>query len=336
MFVYNQLSVNRKVFVDAALKIYPDLVKDKIISRQQIQTVVESCKINYPQWFCNNASNRVTRGTFHFPVPSSAEVLETIVEKTDDDIKLEIEERFATINTCVRSVSDGTIKALILSGPPGIGKTHEVYETLNEMADTSDCNFVFLSGRSKATGLYKLLYDNRFSNSVLVLDDIDSVFEHLDSLNVLKAACDLKRARNISWLSEARFVSDEDGEEIPNTFTYEGSIIFITNYNFDQLINKGSKISPHLEALISRSLYINVGLDTYREKLIRIRQVLDAGMLSKSLGFSNEESDLMYSFIEEHHLQLREVSLRMCQKLATLYKMNKSQWMKIAGVTCFK
>ena len=335
MFDYNHLSPNRRVFVDAAIKTFPNLIHDKSITRNQIAEVCEKHKLNIPQWLTNAPGNRVNRGVFHFPVPTHNETVEEIIELTDEEIEENIKTKFATIDTCIRSVATGVTKALIISGPPGCGKSTEVYNILGELEDSTGLNFVFASGRSASTGLYKLLYDNRFSNCVTVLDDIDSVFESVDSLNILKKACDMNPVRHISWLTETKFVSDEDGADIPKTFDYEGSIIFITNINFDNLIARGSKISAHLEALISRSLYIDVGINTTRESLVRIKQKIKDGMLTNK-GFTKKEQDEIYFFIEENAHLLREVSLRMCVKIANLVHVDKEHWKNIARETCFK
>lgn len=334
MFDYNHLSPNRRVFVDAAIKTFPTLLSDKAITRHQIAEVCEKHKLNIPQWLTNAPGNKINRGVFHFPVPSHNEAVEEIVELTDEEIEENIKIKFATIDTCIRSVATGVTKSLIISGGPGCGKSTQVQNTLGELEDSDGLNVEFASGRSAATGLYKLLYMNRFSNCVTVLDDIDSVFESVDSLNILKKACDMNPVRHISWLTETKFVSEDD-EEIPRKFDYEGSIIFITNINFDNLIAKGSKISAHLEALISRSLYIDAGINTTRESLVRIKQKIKDGMLTNK-GFTKKEQDEIYFFIEENAHLLREVSLRMCVKIANLVHVDKEHWKNIARETCFK
>jgi hypothetical protein len=51
----------------------------------------------------------------------------------------------------------------------------------------------------------------------------------------------------VSWLSEARFVSEQDGRELPKTFEFGGSVIFISNYDFDAMIARGHRLAPHLQ-----------------------------------------------------------------------------------------
>ncbi len=338
MFNYNTLSHSRKHFVDTAIKVFPELMTTKQITRSEIQAVCAKTGINPAQWLCVSA-NSVSRGVFHFPVPteSSNHTNEDIVvmEETDEEILTRINARFNAIDSCVRSVAAGDIKSLILAGAPGLGKSHEVNKTLQELDDNATCDFVFVSGKTTATGLFKLLYDNRFPGTVLVIDDMDSVFSSEDSLNILKKALDLKPVRKISWLSEAKLLSEEDGAEIPKHFDYEGSVIFITNKDIDNLMVKDTKLSPHLEALVSRSLYINIGVKTTREILIRIKQVLGFGML-RDKGFSETEEDEIYNFVCDNADYLRELSLRMVEKLSILYRANPTDWHDMARITCFK
>lgn len=335
MFNYSTLSPSRRLFIDAAVKQFPDLITSGTITRQEIQEVVDSANLTYPQWFCHSG-NSISRGVFNFPIPDNSQVpVQYIEEETDEEIASRIDDRFNAIDVCVRSVAFGDIKSMILSGPPGIGKTFEINKTLQELDNQAQCNFVFVSGRAKATGLFKTLYDNRFPGTVLVLDDIDSIFDSEDSLNILKKACDLRNSRKISWLSEAKLVSEEDGEDIPKTFDYEGSIIFITNKDFDSLMRKDNKLSSHLDALISRSLYINLGINNTREILVRIKQVVERGMLREK-GFSVDEENEILSFVTDNVGRLREVSLRMCEKLSKLYRVNENSWKNIAAISCFK
>jgi len=329
MYNYATLSFSRKSFIDAAKELFPDI--QDTITRNQINDVAVHANMNFPQWLTNPA-NAVSRGVFKFPQPDDSVIKEPKQEESDESIANRIKERFNAIDLCVKSATENKMRSVILSGPPGVGKSFGVTKTL----ESSDCNYTFASGRSAATGLYKLLYDNRFSNCVIVLDDIDSIFESIDALNILKKACDRSEVRKISWLTESKFTSDEDGEEIPKSFEFEGSIVFITNIDFDEQINKGSKMSPHFDALISRSFYVNLGIKTKKELLVRIKQVVKEENMLRQEGLSEHEEDKILAFIEDNASNLRELSLRMCAKLADIFKIDHDNFEKLAKVTCFK
>jgi hypothetical protein len=169
-----------------------------------------------------------------------------------------------------------------------------------------------------------------------VFDDSDSIFHDDVSMNLLKSACDSTDRRVLHWLSRSlEREEDEDGESIPEKFEFEGSIIFITNYDFDSLIASGNKLAPHFEALVSRSHYLDLAMKTKLDYLVRIKQVVRGGML-KSRGLNEVDSVLIMQFIENNVDRLRELSLRMVVKISGLYKMDKSNWQKLARQTCLR
>jgi hypothetical protein len=101
------------------------------------------------------------------------------------------------------------------------------------------------------------------------------------------------------------------------------------------MIERGHKLAPHFQALISRSHYIDLAMKTKRDYIIRIKQVIKAGMLKEQGYNSDQESDVL-AFIDKNADHLRELSLRMAIKLAALRKSNASSFHKKAKITCCK
>ncbi len=254
-----------------------------------------------------------------------------VKQETDAEIAERLKDRFDAMDAMAMATFEGHNKTLIISGPAGVGKSHTVNQIMEQMEGKKLCTFV--KGYVRPTGLYKMLYENRHEDCVLVFDDADSVFLDDVSLNLLKAACDMTRIRRLSWLSETK-MEDEDGERLPRSFEFEGSIIFITNYDFDALIDKGNKLAPHFQALISRSHYLDVGIKTKRDYIVRLRQVVAGGMLDNMMIGENEKTELM-KFVTDNQDSLRELSLRMLLKLVGLMSMG-GDWKKMARATCMK
>jgi hypothetical protein len=152
-------------------------------------------------------------------------------------------------------------------------------------------------------------------------------------LNMLKAALELKPVRRIGWGSEKEF-EDQDGEVIPRYFDYSGSIIFLTNLNIHEIIASGNKLAPHLSALESRSLVLDLGIKTKREYMIKINQTIKSGML-KEKGFTEDEVEEIMEFLTENTNKLRELSLRMVEKVAALFRANPKSWKKLVRAVCF-
>ena len=252
------------------------------------------------------------------------------IQETEDQIRNKLEERFTAMTMMVESAIKGDVRAIIFSGPAGVGKSHEVHAALERLKPYH----TIIHGFVRPTGLYKTLYEFRAPGSVVVLDDADSIFNDDISLNILKVACDTTRKREISWLSEIR-MEDEGGDKLPRNFEFEGTVIFITNQDFDYLIERGSKLAPHLAALTSRSMYLDMKMHSKRDYIVRIKQVLEKGML-REYGLSmSQENDIM-EFINTHMDNIRELSLRMVVKIANIMRAHPTKWRMLAKVYCVK
>jgi len=274
---------------------------------------------------------------FRAPRRSAAEKLSAVKvsyaapvsNETDAEIEARLGERFEILDVLAEACTVGNARALIVSGPAGLGKSYTIEKRLNEW-DPNEINHTIVKGYVRATGLVKLLYQYREAGQVIVFDDADSIFFDDVSLNLLKAVCDTTERRRVSWLSEGKLVDEETAILIPRSFDFDGTIIFITNMDMDAMIDRGHKLAPHLTALVSRSHYIDLSLKSKRDYLIRIRQVIKQGLLD-NLTVS-ERKDVI-AFIEKNHEKLRELSLRMALKLGALRK-NNANWERLAKVTC--
>ncbi len=258
-----------------------------------------------------------------------------LVAKKENPIDTEkrINARFSAVENLVNAALAGDCRALIISGPPGLGKSYVVEKRLAE-ADPQAHNHKIAKGKVTAAGLFKLLYQYREQGQILVFDDADCVFENEMSLNFLKAACDSTETRRISYFAEKIFVDEEEGETIPKSFVFEGTIIFITNLDFDHFVQRGHKLGPHLQALMSRSFYIDMELKSLETIFVRVKQVCRLGML-RSKGLSAKEEYEVLDFMERNLHALREVSLRTALKLANIRRWG-DDWEESAKITCCK
>jgi len=254
-----------------------------------------------------------------------------VVKETDEQIEARLAERFEILDVLAEACTVGNARALIVSGPAGLGKSFTIERRLKEW-DPSELSHTIVKGYVRSTGLFKLLYKHREEGQVIVFDDADAIFFDDTALNLLKAVCDTTEERRVSWLTEAVLIDEDSATRIPSTFTFNGTIIFISNYDFDAMIEKGHKLAPHLSALVSRSHYIDTSMKTRRDYLIRIKQVIKQGLLS---DLTDEQKSDVMSFIDENNEKLRELSLRMAIKLGNLRKTNDN-WERIARITCCK
>ena len=205
----------------------------------------------------------------------------------------------------------------------------EKYNTLSTLGNTAP-KYEVVKGAMSPIGLYSKLYNFANRDNVLVFDDCDSILLDDLSLNILKAALDSKKVRRICWNTDSHMLRREG---VPNQFEFAGSVIFITNIKFDNV--KSKKLRDHLEALESRCHYIDLTIDTLREKLLRIDQIVKDGMLS-SYEFTPEVHDAIVQWIKAHARRLREVSLRTVLKVSDLAKAFPDTWQAMATNTVLR
>ena len=256
-------------------------------------------------------------------------------EETDEETIERMRERFEMLEEMTKATKKGDVKAMIVSGPPGVGKSHGVEKvlgkhdliaTLGERAP----KYEVVKGAMSAIGLYCKLYKMADKDNVIVFDDCDSIFADELSLNILKAALDSKKTRRIHWNTDSFKLRNEG---VPDSFEFKGSAIFITNIKFDNV--KSKKMRDHLEALESRCHYIDLTIDTDREKMLRIQQITNDGMLDEyALGADVVEE--IVDYIDINKKKLRELSLRTVLKVADLAKAFPDKWEAMAENTVMR
>jgi hypothetical protein len=256
--------------------------------------------------------------------------------ETDEQAMDRIRERFDILHEMTKATVSGDIRAMIVSGPPGVGKSFGVEQEIDKatMFDKlagKRLRAEVVKGSATPIGLYQTLYKYSDANCVVVFDDCDSILLDDVALNLLKGALDSGKKRKISWLSES---SSLRREGIPDSFEFKGSAIFITNLKFDKM--KSQKLRDHLDALQSRCHYLDLTLDTMRDKILRIRQIATDGVLFADYDFEPCVQDEIIDFMNTNQNRLREMSLRMAIKLADLRKMSVMNWKRLAETTCMK
>jgi len=258
-----------------------------------------------------------------------------VARETDAEIITRLAERFDILTEMTKAVKSGDVRAMIVSGPPGVGKSFGVEEVLSkdglfDVLGERKPRYEIVKGAMSALGLYAKLYEFSDAKNVLVFDDCDSVLMDELSLNILKGALDSSKKRVIAWNTDSRLLRSEG---IPDRFEFKGAAIFITNIKFEHVRSK--KLRDHLDALESRCHYIDLQMDTDREKLLRIKDIVEKGMLD-SYEFEECQKDDVTNFIANNADKLRELSLRMVLKIADLRKSFPTSWESMAKTTCMR
>jgi hypothetical protein len=253
--------------------------------------------------------------------------------RSDKEILVDLKERFNILSILTQGAVAQNVRAVTVTGAPGVGKTFTVEQILNRAKDQKGVKFEVVKGSISAINLYMLAYRMRQPGSVIVLDDADSLFNDEDALNILKVLCDSSETRKVSWMKESNALIADD---IPQSFEFSGAMIFISNLDFQRFVDEGkNKYAQHFEALMSRSLYLDLRLHSRNELAVWIEHVANAGQIFRREGLTEVQGKAVLSFLRKNRDDLRELSLRTLLKAAQLVKTN-TNWESMARILLLK
>jgi hypothetical protein len=224
------------------------------------------------------------------------------------------------------------IKGLLICGDAGTGKSHFVQKACIDMQKTEDVKKI--KGSITAAALYVALYMYREEGKVLMLDDCDilnlGAKERSAIIDMFKAATELTKGdRLISWERAAPnplMVAND----VPNSFNYQGSIVWITN---DTITDFQSKLKNHWMAIDSRFTTVPITLNKEEKLLYTIYLIEEVGMLGKSCqakeaGYPIKIQNETINFINENYKMLNDITPRMAIKVADTIYNHPSDWKK--------
>jgi len=247
--------------------------------------------------------------------------------RPDSEVLKDLQERFGMLGKLTTGSLQRNIRSLVVTGAPGVGKTFTVEQILSAAGEQ---RFEVVKGAISAVSLYKLGYKYRKPGQVIVLDDADSIFTDEDALNILKALCDSSPVRRVSWMKESQALKDDD---VPQSYEFHGSFIFISNLDFQKYVDQGgNKYVAHFEALMSRSLYLDLRLHDRQAVSLWVRHIATSGKLFQRENVSPEVGDKILNFIQQHRDTLRELSIRTLMKTVQLAKSQPKDWEVMARI----
>jgi hypothetical protein len=262
--------------------------------------------------------------------PSKAEIAARTASapkfRSDSEILTDLKERFDILSLLTRGAVARNVRAMVVTGAPGVGKTY----TVEQILANGDVPHEIVRGSMSAINLYMTAYQYRKAGSVIVLDDADSIFNDEEALNILKALCDTSSTRKVSYMKEAQQLKEA---EIPKSFEFDGAMIFISNLDFQKFVDEGkNKYSQHFEALMSRSLYLDLRLHTRAELGVWVNHIAKAGKIFERENVPAVLVPQILSFLDANRESLRELSIRTLMKLCQMAKSQPSSWERMARV----
>jgi DNA replication protein DnaC len=112
-------------------------------------------------------------------------------EESDAETVERMRKRFTILDSMTKACKKGDVRAMIVSGPPGVGKSYGVetvldrYGVVSTLGNTAP-KYEVVKGAMSPIGLYCKLYNYSGADNVLVFDDCDSILLDDLSLNILK------------------------------------------------------------------------------------------------------------------------------------------------------
>ena len=258
-----------------------------------------------------------------------------------------IKDRYSSFEALAEQVCLGTFPSLIVSGPPGLGKSHTVKKVIQKLGlvethaggaefaaddakatNTKQNTASWISGTIRGPGLYIQLWEQR-EGGILILDDSDDIFRDETALNLLKSVLDSKDQRIVSYHKLANFLEKND---IPQSFEFKGSVIFCTNIDMEAEMQKNNILSPHFHALIDRSLYLHLAMRNQHDYFVRVNQVIEEGLFEQ-LELDKKEIKEVIKFVKDNLENFYLLSLRLVYYIGVMRKKRPKTWRHDVQVT---
>ena len=235
-----------------------------------------------------------------------------------------INQRFSFVEQMVDMIVQKTLPSAVITGEGGLGKSYTVLKSFEKngfknLTDLSNFevgakvnkakSYVVIKGFSTAKGLYRVLAEN--NGMVIVFDDIDSLFKFPDAVNLLKGALDSYSKRVISWNADMR---DED---LPKSFEFTGSIVFISNLPMEKID----------QAIRTRSMCIDLSMQE-SEKVERMEVIAHSSEFLPDVDTVHKKAAL--AFLKKHSGKVANLSLRSLIQVTKIASTGTSDWESLA------
>lgn len=238
----------------------------------------------------------------------------------NQDLEMTYDEQLRQVHDSIGLLRQGKASGLLVTGPPGIGKSEAVFDALEDAGVEYD----YVSGNiNNAKDLYRYLFYHR-QGEFIVLDDVQmSIFKK--AREILLAITDMnpEKSHTVSFIDK-QFVDPEQWDiltkrqkekAVPNRFKFTSRIIIITNFS-------GKKIDKAF-----RSRAFNVDVDVSNEEII---QKIRAGLEEYFPEYDMEQKEDAVDFLEENMGVFKDIDYRAYYKVLVYRGMDTPMWKKFA------
>jgi len=249
------------------------------------------------------------------------------IKLVEDDLKV-YEQKMEDLHEMAVALTSGAINSLLITGKAGTGKTFTIEKTFKKLGLKEGVDWMLVKAGVSAIGAYQVLY--KWRERIVVFDDADGIFKTDEGRNLLKSALDDKDIRRLSWMKESNTVFPAELEmtdpeefdklrskgKVPNSFDFQGSVVFISNMSKD-------KADPD-KAIQSRSMVIDINpsLMAIKERMRILLPKLGPP------GMSMKDKKEVLKYVEEGGSS--ELTLRKFTKSAKLKQAGIKGWARFA------
>jgi hypothetical protein len=207
----------------------------QVLIASKIQEIADLIKKNIipddPEFNVQIKKNSAIQKEVEILSPAEKEAQETFNQyiTSEQNLRDTVDAVTSELNSLLR----GSIRGIIVSGTPGIGKTFNITQFLEERAPGS---YVIIDGgKMTVPTFYATLHDN--ANNIIVFDDIaDSVMHSTDCANMIKGALQTKPPRRVNYGTSTQ-IKIQDQIYPPVIPNFNGKLIIITNEQPNKLFS---------------------------------------------------------------------------------------------------
>ncbi len=196
-------------------------------------------------------------------------------------------------------------EGLIFTGEGGIGKTILTLSSIKKILNPND--WEYSNGYTTPLSLYSFLYTNR-NKRVIILDDVEGIFNNKLSLAILKGAL---------WDSDGKricqYSSTSDKAKMPEKFVMKANIIILCNH-----IPKENDVSTR--AMISRTIFYKMTFSFNQKMKICKDFLLDDKTIS-----NEDRKNVLEILCSEVTEVTRDFNFRTLRKLIAFVQYNKNK-----------
>jgi len=226
---------------------------------------------------------------------------------------------------------DSAQKGIIISGDAGTGKSYYVQQAFIDTNNTSRVDYN-KSRSFTAAAFYVKLFLNRNAGDVVVFDDCNLAGltggDFKAVTDMLKGATEMTKGERIIGWERAQQNSLMRDNDVPSSFDFQGSIVWITNYSFAQL---EKKFGPHWEAIHCRFIQVPIRLNEQEKLMYTLYLVEQVDMLGKNCqtkegGYPQNIIDTTCKYLRSNYKNMPNITPRMAAKIADTIENFPETW----------